>query len=348
MQGAENVRARRIDFGAGTAKNFQHEPLRGETPSSAALGSGPLLGELGIGDVDGLRRAIRAESHPARAVEFIGDNSRNDLHTQTGILERDRGRFGDRHTNVAPTGRIRIRRKHGEFKAAHGSLSGVVLVQTVVGRRPNYAGDAMYKGPTAPYIRNQRENRMAERQKLVGLFQDQKGNWLYRRAVPKELQTVMDQKLWIRSLGSHDREVAKERWVAVNREYESAIFGARYRLQGQERRLALAGPNSKDARRHLMWDAISRWLHHKARVYDGRLPLPEYVAIPTKSAMTSHAFMMIRGEFTQWARLHMPDAIEVLDLGDTKEGNLFFHHGLIAAYFVVRSMLELGPVLSER
>lgn len=48
--------------------------------------------------------------------------------------------------------------------------------------------------------------------------------------------------------------------------------------------------------------------------------------------------------FTQWAEVNEPDAILVLKMADSTQGNLFFHHALVGAYFILREMLELGPM----
>lgn len=60
--------------------------------------------------------------------------------------------------------------------------------------------------------------------------------------------------------------------------------------------------------------------------------------------MTSHPFIFVRDLFTQWAAENEPDAILVLNMADSTQGNLFFHHALVGAYFILREILELGPM----
>ncbi len=160
--------------------------------------------------------------------------------------------------------------------------------------------------------------------------------WVYRRTIPKRLQHLLDQKNFVKSLMTKDQVEAKKKWVGVERSYLHMIRRAELEIE-------LSGPNSKNVRRQVIWSAVARWLREYAIQNGGRLPLPINVEIPVRSGMTSHPFIFVRGLFTQWAQANEPDAILVLRMADSTQGNLFFHHAVIGAYFILREMLELGP-----
>ncbi|MBX3498740.1 MAG: site-specific integrase [Alphaproteobacteria bacterium] len=168
--------------------------------------------------------------------------------------------------------------------------------------------------------------------KYPGLFENPRdGIWLYRKAIPEAVRDVIGKTMWIKSFGTTDRREAESKWSLFDAEFQSMI------AQAQGRALI---ETNKDHRRVIMWDAIAAWLYACAAQNGGRLPLPENVEIPTESRITSHAFTYVRHQFQTWAKVHAPDAVEVLNRGDLTQGGMLFHHGLTASYFVVRALLE--------
>ena len=161
--------------------------------------------------------------------------------------------------------------------------------------------------------------------------------WVYRRAIPKHLQHIVDRKNFVVSMRTVDYVEAKKRWAHVNRSYERTIRKAQLEVE-------LAGPNAKNARRQVIWSAVARWLREYAIQSGGRLLLPPNVEIPVRGGMTTHPFLFVRDQFNQWAQENEPDAILVLSMADSTQGELFFHHALVGAYFIVRELLELGPM----
>jgi hypothetical protein len=161
--------------------------------------------------------------------------------------------------------------------------------------------------------------------------------WVYRRTIPKKLQHILDKKNYVVGLRTQDQVEAKKKWAHAERSYQRTIRSAELQIE-------LSGPNSKNARRQVIWSAVGRWLREYAIQNGGRLPLPSNVEIPVRGGMTTHPFLFVRGLFTQWAQVNEPDAILVLSMPDSTQGNLFFHHALVGAYFILREMLELGPM----
>jgi hypothetical protein len=174
--------------------------------------------------------------------------------------------------------------------------------------------------------------------KFPGLVRSTRDDiWVYRRTIPKRLQPILDKKNYVKGLGTTDEVEARKKWIPYEREYKRMIRTAELQIE-------LRGPNSKDVRREVIWSAVGRWLREYAIQNGGRLPRPLRVELPTRSRLTSHPFIFVRGLFLQWAEENAPDAALVLDMADATQGNLFFHHALVGAYFIVREMLELGPM----
>lgn len=170
-----------------------------------------------------------------------------------------------------------------------------------------------------------------------GLIASPEGNWVYRRAIPKRLQHIFDRKNYVIGLRTSDEVEAKRRWITVNRKYEREIRKAELKLE-------LSGPNEKIVRRKFIWSAIARWLGEYIAQHGGRLPLPRNVEIPDRSGRTLHPFQFVRAVFEQWAEENEPDAILLLDTADSTQGDRFFSHALVGAYFIIREMLESGPM----
>lgn len=163
--------------------------------------------------------------------------------------------------------------------------------------------------------------------------------WIYRRTYPKRLQHLFDQKNFVKSTRTADPVEARRKAAAFERQYSQMVRRA-------ELEFDLSGSDSKNVRRQFFWSAVARWLREYAAQNNGRLPLPVGMEVPVRTGLTSHPFIFVRSSFTVWAQVNEPDAVHILHTTDATQGDLFFHHALVGAYFIVRELLRPGPLPS--